>query len=891
MAASEAPDPSTVRNLEEFITVLGELRQWAGGPSYRVLARRVGSLLRPPQVIAHTTVSDVFQPQRRRLDIDLVTAVVRALGVDEAEVARWRQTCVRVHVKAKADGTVGAFRQLPADLATFTGRDAELKQLLDIADAAHQGAKTVVISAINGMAGIGKTALAVQAGHLLAEQFPDGQLFVDLHAHSGGAGPRDPNEALGALLQALGLDARAIPSDLEERAKAFRSRLAGSRTLILLDDAANEQQIRPLFPADPGCLVLVTSRNRLKALDDAHPLPLDVLDPVEAIELLRRHVGPDRIAAADPALARIAELCGHLPLALRITAANLAHRPTWTTEYLETRLRSGLADLAAFDDGDRQVRAAFDLSHNNLTPDQQAAFRQFGLIPGPDGDVYAAAALLDTGVNQADALLQDLTDRSLLTETAPGRYRLHDLLREYARALATAHDSTEQRDTALDRLLHYYAHTAQMASVRIARWPRPALDSLAPPQAPDLTDPETARGWLRTEYPNLDAAYTHAHTHRLDRHATALAVGMAEILYSDGPWTRAMHVAEDTETVARRSEPAAHATILYDLGRLRCLTSDYPGATDAQTRALAIFRQLGHRSGEAASLNDLGRVRYLSADYPGAAEAQTQALEIFRQLGDRSGEAAALSDLSAVRYLTGDLTGGTDAGTRALEIYRQIGHRSGEATALTGLGWARYTNGDYPAAAEDLTQALEKYRQIRYRLGEINALNVLGQVHHATGDHSRAVDVLTQALDFSRQLGFRAGAAYALNVLGQVRYATGDYEGAADNQAQAVEICRDIGDRGGEAYALNFYAAAVFALGDHARALALYQQALAVNRELHKPDAEAMSLEGIAGHYLATGDTAQGIADLKQALEIYERLEMRADIERVRARLSELGVV
>lgn len=275
MAAYEAPDPSTARNLEEFIAVLGELRQWAGGPSYRVLAKRVGPLLRPPQLIAHTTVSSVFQPQRRRLDIDLVTAIVRALGMDEPAVARWRHACVGMHVKAKVSGLAGPLRQLPVNLATLTGRDAELNRLLDIAAAVGGEATTVVVSAIDGMAGIGKTALAVHAAHLLADDYPDGQLFVDLQAHAAGTGPRDPNEALGRLLQALGLDPQAIPAELDERAKAFRNRLAGSRTLIVLDDAASEQQVRPLLPAAPGCLVLVTSRNRLKALDEAHLLPLD----------------------------------------------------------------------------------------------------------------------------------------------------------------------------------------------------------------------------------------------------------------------------------------------------------------------------------------------------------------------------------------------------------------------------------------------------------------------------------------------------------------------------------------------------------------------------------------------------------------------------------------
>ncbi|WP_344654828.1 ATP-binding protein [Catenulispora subtropica] len=866
--------------------MLGELRQWAGAPSYRVLAKRVGPLSRPPQTVAHTTVASVFQPQRRRLDIDFVTTIVRALGVDESQVTLWRQACVRVHVAAKAGASVGPLRQLPADLATLTGRDVELQRILDIAAAVDSESATVVVSAIDGMAGIGKTALAVRAGHLLAEKFPDGQLFVDLHAHTAGTGPRDPNGALGQMLQALGLDPRAIPAELEERAKAFRNRLAGSRTLILLDDAASERQVRPLLPAAPGCMVLITSRNRLKALDHAHPLPLDVLDPADAIALFRAYAGPDRIAADDPALGRIAALCGYLPLALRIAAANLAHRPTWTTDHLEVRLRAGLADLAAFDDGDRQVRAAFDLSYSNLTPDQQAAFRYLGLIPGPDGDVYAAAALLDSGLNEADMLLQELTDRSLLTETAPGRYRLHDLLRKYARTLAASHDSTERRKTALDRLLHYYAYTAQTASTPIARWPRPAPNGPAPAHIPDVSDPETARAWLRAEHPNLDAAYNYARD--LDHHTIALAAGMAEILLSDGAWIRALEVHRSAaEAAARRDHSAAHAAALTDLGQVQQLMGDYPGATDVLAQALEIHRQIGNHLGEANTLNGLGQIHQQIGNYPSAAETHARALEIYRQIGSLLGEANALTALGHVQYLIGDYPGATDVLAQALEIHRRIGNHLGEANALTALGRVRHQVGDYPGAVQFHTQALEFYRQIGNRLSEANALTNLGRVQHLIGDCSGAAQDHMRALEIYRQIGNRPGEAHALTNLGRVRHQSGDYPGAAEAHTRALEIHRQIGNPSNEAWALNFYAATIAALGDRPHAFTLYQQALAMNRALHKPDDEAISLEGVADHHFSTGDPAQGMAYLNQALEIYRRLGMDPDIKRVQTRLDE----
>ncbi|WP_194908962.1 AfsR/SARP family transcriptional regulator [Catenulispora rubra] len=743
----------------------------------------------------------------------------------------------------------GPLHQLPLDPPAFTGRQEELTTLLTLAEhAAGQDTPAAIeISAIDGMGGVGKTALALHAAHALTARFPDGQLFVDLQgAHE--LTPRPPGDVLAEFLQAYGTPPQLIPAETPARAAAFRNRLAGTRTLILLDNAGSEDQIRPLLPGTPGCLVLITSRKRLKGIDDAHPIPLDILPITDAVALFRTIAGPGRIPGDDPLLEDIARMCGQLPLALRITAAVFRNRRAWTLENLIDDLHARGADLSVFDDGDRKLDAIFDLSYQNLNLDQQRLFRYLGLVPGPDTDAYAAAALTDTDLQDADRLLQDLTDHNLLTETSTGRYRLHDLLRLHARTQATTIDAAGGRATALDRLLHYYAHTAQTASGTIARRPLPAPDGPGPDHARDLADPETARAWLRIEYPNLDAAFTLAHTGHLEQHVIALADGLAEILNTDGPWTRAMHIHQAAETAARHNQPTAHATALNDLGLVRRLVGDYPGAAQAQEEALEIFRQLGHRLGEATALNDLGLVRYLVGDYPGAAQAQEEALEIFRQLGNRLGEANALNDLGLVRYPVGDYPGAANALEEALEIYQQLGHRLGEASVLNDLGRVRYLVGDYPGAVQALEEALEIFRQLGHRLGE----------------------------------------ATALNDLGQVRYLVGDYPGAAQAQEEAMEIYRQLGHRGNEAWALNPYAATVAALGDRPRALALYQQALAMNRELGKPDDEAIALEGIAEHHLATGNPTEGAAYLNQALEIYRRLGMQRDIERAQTRLAEL---
>ena len=502
-----------------MIAGLGLLRARAGNPPYRTLAKRVGSLLRPREV-PFRTLAHMFQPGRRRLDLDLVVATVRALGLPEADVARWRAACVRAHGEPRRAESANVVRLLPADTRTFTGRAAELDGLLQAARSGIDRTPTpaMVITAIDGMAGVGKSTLAVRAAHLLADRFPDGQLFLDLHGYTRGLAPRDPADALASLLAALDVPPGKIPAELEARAAAYRDRLAGTRTLILLDNAASEAQVRPLIPGHGGCLVLITSRKRLKALDDAHTVALDVLPALDAVALLRALVGPTRAPAQDPGWQAIADLCGCLPLALRIAAALIRHRPAWTLDHLADKLRAAPLDPGSFTDGERDLATVFDLSYQSLADDQREVLRRLGLAPGSDADSYAVAALLDTDPARAEHLLQDLVDHHLLTEPTAGRYQMHDLIRSYAHTKATAVDSGPERDRALDRLLHYYSHTSQSASQATTRFPRPEPDTPAPAHMPDVHDPDVARAWLRIEHPNLFAAFTHARTHHLDGH-------------------------------------------------------------------------------------------------------------------------------------------------------------------------------------------------------------------------------------------------------------------------------------------------------------------------------------------------------------------------------------
>jgi tetratricopeptide (TPR) repeat protein len=926
------PDPAAAADLAELIRELGRLRTRAGGPPYRLLAKAVGQHMKPPRTVSYRTVAHMFQPDRHRLDLDLVVAVVRALGQPEAEVARWRDACVRVHAEAKFAEPVNGSRQLPADTRTFIGRDAELERLLRLTPEGGDAvpAPAVVITAIDGMAGVGKSALAVRAAHRLADRFPDGQLFVDLHGFTQGVSPRDPADALASLLASLDVPPGRIPADLEARAAAYRARLAGTRTLILLDNAATEAQVRPLIPAAPGCLVLITSRRRLKALDDAHTVALGLLSQPQAVALLQALAEPAGAAAEDPGWQRVAELCGYLPLALHIAAALLRHRPAWTPGHLADRLRGTLLEPGAFTDGERDLSAVFDLSYQSLADEQCVLVCRLSLSPGPDTDAYAAAALLETDPVRADRLLESLVDQNLLTEPGAGRYRMHDLIRAYAAARGAALESRAEREAALSRLLHYYAHTAQSVSHAITRYPRPAPCAPAPTHMPELRDPDLARAWLRAELPNLDAAFTHAHRHSLDGHTVALGTALAEALYTDGPWSRALEVHRSTaDTAQRLGQLAAQATALTELGRVLQLTGDRAAAGNALNRALEIHRALGHGHGEAIALTDLGRLLFQSGDHAEARRALTRSLVLHRENRDRTGEAAALTEFGHLRYQSGENAEAGDDLTRAVEIYQEVGNRSGEAYALTLLGRVLQLTGEHDAARDvhsralaihraignrngeaialgelgilqhlagdlttarnTLTQALELYRAIGNRVGEANGLTDLARLLNQVGDHRPAGDFLRRALEIHGEIGNRTGEAYALTELGCLLRLTADHSGARDTLARAVEIYRELGERGNEAWASNHYAAAIAATGDHEGAFALYRQALAMNRELNKPDDEAISLEGIGEHFLATGDVGRGTAHLREAAEIYQRLDMDVDVARVRLRLAAPG--
>jgi tetratricopeptide (TPR) repeat protein len=838
------PDPAPATSPDGLVERLRLLKVWAGDPSYETIKDRVNAAWtaagRPAGELARrSTVANCFQAGRRRFNTDLVVAVVEALNPDAGYVNQWRQALRVIGGETEAVAQVRVHDSLPPDLDTFIGRTGELDRLRL---AARDGA-AVVISAIAGMAGVGKTQLAVHAGHLLRrEDVIDRVLFVNLRGFHPDRSqpPADPAAVLDGFLRLLGVPGQRIPHDLTARAAAYRERLAGTRTLVVLDNAATADQVRPLLPEVPGCLTLITSRRSLAALQPAAQLTVETFAPAEALAYLAEAV-PGVPAGPDPeAVARIARRCGNLPLALSLIAGHIRSTPGWTLTDHADRLDERHRDQRL----DTGVERALTVSYRNLPGDQQRLLRLASLHPGQDFDAYAAAALAGIDRPAARAGLSRLADDHLLQPVGADRYTFHDLVRAYAATRAQDQDRPAERRAALTRLLDHYLSTAAAAIDTLypgAAHNRPVITPAATP-APDLTGRAAAVAWLETERVTLVAVSAHAATQGWPGHAVRLARVLVHYL-----------------TGAHRADALTVHGHALDAAR------------DPGERAYALIN-LGN-----AHLG-LGRIGW-------GTEYFRQALDLCRQLGDQGGQARALGHLGIAADRSGDHTQSIDYKQQALTLFRQAGDRIGETRALNGLGVAMRWAGRYPEAIDHYQQALALAVELGNQYGIVLALNNVGEVEALSGQHEPAREHLGQALALSRQLGNRAAEAAALDSLGALHSGLGRPDEAAEFHRQALTILRETGDRYSQAHVLNSLGEDAIAAGRPADALTEHAEAREIAADLGTRDQLARARAGLGHAHAALGAADEARENYRQALVLYTSLGL-PEADDIRTRLA-----
>ena len=790
-----AAQARTVDDLAEVLRALRyrhARRRPNGKLSYRGLAVRTGW--------SHTAIAEYLTgrtlPPPERLD-----TLVCLLGVTPAEqgalaTARDRIEELRrpgrplVRPDAARPGT-GVPQQLPAAPAYFVGRVAELAALTRLVDqpsvdaivtprqppraAAHCAGRigepatlsgraetggTVVISAIGGTAGVGKTALAVYWAHRVADRFPDGQLYVDLRGFGPGGQVVAPAEAIRRVLDALDVPPEKVPADLDAQAALYRSVLAGRRMLVVVDNARDSAQVRPLLPGDPTCMVVVTSRNQLSGLvaaDGAHPIDLDLLSEAEARQLLARRLGTGRVAAEPGAVEEIIARCARLPLALALVAARAIARPRVALQVLAGELADARQrwQMLTGDDPHTDVRVVFSWSYRALTPPASRLFRLLGLHPGPDIAVPAAASLTGMAPDEVRPLLVELARASLLAESTAGGYTFHDLLRGYATQLADRIDTDQQRHAATGRILDHYLHTAYPA----ARLLYPAGDPvpLVPPRAgvtpEQLSDPAQALDWFTAQRPVLLAAVAHAAATGFDTHTWQLAWTLQTFLDRRGHWHDWLAVAQAAVAAAQRlADPT----------------------TQARTHRFL-----------AAAYTRLGRLDEAHAQLG-------HALGLIAGTGDQTQQARTHLNLAFLRERRGQPAQALHHARQALHLYQAADHQRGQADALNAVGWCHTLLADHQQALTHCEQALTVYQQLGDRDGQAHTWDSLGHAHHHLGQHTQAITCYQHALTLYRDLGDRYDEATALTRLGDTHHAAGNPQAARNAWQHALTILNDL---------------------------------------------------------------------------------------------------
>lgn len=759
---------------------------------------------------------------------------------------------------------------LPPESAEFVGRDKELGEITG----EHGTPPSIVI--IEGMPGVGKTALAVRAARLVSGHYPDGTLYLDLCSHDPDGSPLDPAEALYRLLQMLSVPAAQIPDSIGERLALWRAHLSRRRAVVILDDAADNDQISPLLPVTGGdFLIMITTRRKLPDSWGADRLTLDLLSVDEAVTLFRQVAGGRRTGDPDQ-VARVVELCGRLPLAIQLTASRVARDPRVCLEGLIEEMSQPPALLGGTGAASPELIPAFDLSYRALEPDHQLFFRRLGVGPCASFRPPGAAALAGWTLAEAEKTLVTLVDCHLLGLASDDQFRFHELIRDYAAVCAARDDPPAEQRQAVARLLDYYLHTADRADRVLHPFRRrtPVQVSYVPASSPDLDTKEAAARWLALEWRNILQAARHAGRHEWKQKCADLSHVMTDFLEIKAYWAEAI----EAHTLALQSsrdlaDQAGVARASLALSAVLQQTGRHEAALPLAEEAAAIYRSLTDRRGEAESLDQMGLVHQRTARSREALAYFREAGILYRAAEDPRGAADTLSHSGIACWHLGRYTEADALLNEALEIYRHVGDRRGEAKVLNNLGRMHLYNGLHKEALEAYQESLDIFHEIGGTQNEAILHHNIGTVHHYKGSHQEALLACRRALAIYRDIGDLPDEADVLNEIGAIYQSAGCYDEALVHHQKALEIAEDIGNLSQQLIAVRRIADIHRGSGRYGEALDHYQTALRQAREIGEPYEEGKILEGIAESTLITQRRPEAARIVfRQALDIFERL-------------------
>jgi len=820
----------------------------------------------------------LYRETRRRLIDEQGTEPGRMLStLHQRILARDPQLAVRL-----ADQRPGRLPRpdtLPPQTVEFVGRGGELGLLTG--DHGDPAAVTV----IEGMPGVGKTALAVHAARVVSGQYPDGVLYLNLHSHDHGSPSLDPAEALHRLLRMLSVPAAQIPDAIGERAALWRAQLSRRRAVVILDDAAKHDQIRPLLPVAGHCLILITTRRRLPDLQGARTLTLDVLSSDDAIALFRRIAGHGRAQDVDN-VATAVELCGRLPLAIQLTAGRVAqdHRPG-LADLIEDLSRSP-ARLGGNGAASPEVVSAFDLSYRALEPDHQRLFRRLGVSPCAYASLQAAAALGDCTLAEAEKALVTLLDHHLLAPAPDGQFRFHDLIRGYAAVRAARDDPEPAQRQAVARLLDFYLYTADKAdrTLHPLRRRMPVSVTYLPAASPALRTQEDAAGWLESEWRNILQAAQHAARHEWKRKCADLTHVLAEFMETRAYWddaiaahTLALQACRDLADPAR----IAHASV--QLSAVSQQTGRHEASLSLAEDAAAIYRSLADGRGEAEALDQIGMAHQRAARSREALAYFNEARILYRDAVDQHGVANTLSHSGIACWHLGRYPEAMAHLQDALSLYRDVRDRRGEAKTLNNLGRIQLYCGYHRDALDGYQKSLQIFGEIGGAQNEAILYHNIGGVYHYKGSYEEGLAACRRALAIYREIGDLLDEADVLNDIGAIYQSAACYDEALIHHQKARLIAEEIGSLSQQVIALRRIADIRRGSGQHGEAFDHYHTALKLAREIGDPYEEAKILEGIAESTLNTQRPYAARIVFRQALDIFERLGVpEAESARIR---------